>query len=85
MKSILSVLADIDRGTPDGLLLQIAATGAKRVTILSHPRRGHHGSHSVAWMQDGAVRSAEGSTLDIALRRALRAASRFSASIETAP
>lgn len=85
MKSILSVLADVDRGTPDGLLIQLADHGATDITIRTAPRRGGHGHARVTWTQDRCSLAAEASTLAIALRRALRAAGRLSASIETAP
>lgn len=43
------------------------------------PRPGRHGSAAVLWRQDGRKRSTEGHTLDVASRRALRAAEAVSA------
>lgn len=84
MKSILSVLADIDRATPDGLLIELAALDATNITIRTAPRRGGHGHARVTWTQGHYNGSAEASTLAIALRRAVRAASDLSASLGAA-
>lgn len=68
------LMEDFDASTPDGMLHALADTGAVDITIRSVPRRGRHGAHAVTWTQDGRRRTEEGSTLDTALRAAVRSA-----------
>lgn len=69
-----NLMDGFDAATPDGLLHELADTGATDITIRSVPRRARHGSHAVTWSQNGRKRTAEGSTLATALRAAVRAA-----------
>lgn len=68
------LMEDFDASTPDGLLHALADAGAVEITIRCVPRRGRHGAHAVSWTQAGRRRTEEGSTLDTALRAAVRAA-----------
>lgn len=83
--NVLAALASFDATLPDGQLVALAgAPGVDRgsIVIRSTPKRGGHGAHAVTWTQNGSHRSAEGSTLGVALRRALRAAGAESAPVE---
>lgn len=80
--NVLAALATFDASLPDGMLCALAdAPGVDRASIVttSVPKRGGHGHHTVRWSQDGRNHSAEGSTLGVALRRAVRAAGAESA------
>jgi hypothetical protein len=83
--NVLAALASFDATLPDGQLVALAgAPGVERDSIVVRctPRRGGHGFHAVTWTQNGVHRSAEGSTLGVALRRALRLAGTASAPVE---
>lgn len=66
----------LDAAMPDGLCVQLAATGATRITIDVVPRRSRgHSSVAVYWTDPaGTRRTAEGSSLGSALRAAVRSA-----------
>ena len=75
-------IADQQASSPDGLLVDLAhlpGVDASSIEIASHPRKGFHGHHTATWTQDGSVHVAEGSTLEVALRRAVRQARAVSA------
>lgn len=82
-------LADETAATrvPDDTLVGLGQVpGVERGSIeipTVDPRPARHGAYVVRWRQDGRTLSREGHTLDIALRRALRAASAVSAKAET--
>ena len=57
----------------------VQSVDASSIEIASHPRKGFHGHHTATWTQDGSVHVAEGSTLEVALRRAVRQARAVSA------
>jgi len=83
-------LADLDTplATPDMLLEDLAATpgvDASTIRVRPIPRRGRHGLHVIQWTQDARNHSVEGHTLHVALRRAVRASGRLSASPATDP
>lgn len=60
---------------PAEVLLQLLSdAGATDITTRHRPSEQRHGWHAVTFAHDGRRHSAEGSTLTVALRRALRAA-----------
>lgn len=82
--NVLVALAAFDASLPDGQMCALAdAPGVDRRSIRTEsvPKRGGHGHHVVRWSQDGRNWSAEGSTLSIALGRAVRAAGGVSAPV----
>lgn len=79
-------LAELGQGEPttvDELLRALGLVpGVDRSTIMcptADVRPGRHGVAQVRWTQDGRQRTAEGHTLHVASRRALRDAERVSA------
>ena len=79
---VLDAIASIDARLPDGLLVALAkvpGVAVDSIVIRPIPRSGRHGRVTVTWTQDARNLSAEGHTLDVALRRALRASERVSA------
>ena len=75
-------IAEQQATRPDGLLLELAhmaGVDARSIELRPYPRKGNHGHHTVTWLQDDRQHHTEGSTLEVALRRAVRQASTVSA------
>jgi len=74
-----------DDRTVDSLLRELnKVPGVQKVSIpTADVRSGRHGVCVVTWLQEGRSLSREGHTLDVALRRALRAAGDVSAKADS--
>lgn len=77
--SVLDALAATDAESgPEHIARSLRALGAQHVQLTLTPRKRPGGHASIRWLQEGRQRTAEGSTLDVAFRRAQRTLSRGS-------